>query len=145
MSVVWVNYDAFKKRLNQRLTTNVKKNAIKAVTRGASVVQEVAVKSITGGNKSGVTRTLYNPNRTHTSSAQGEAPASDTGFLVSNINTKIKTFGNTVVGQVRSEAPYSKALEFGTTKIMARPFLQPALTKSKRKIKTIFKSQGLIK
>ena len=38
------------------------------------------------------------------------------------------------VVQVRSEASYSKFLEYGTSKMLARPFLFPAFEKSKPKI-----------
>ena len=60
------------------------------------------------------------------------------------MNVKSQTNGS-VVGQVISAAPYSKALEFGTTTMDARPFMQPALEKNKKKIVSIFKQQGVIK
>ena len=130
-------------RLQRRLDKKekeAKKNTIRIITRGTSLVRNTAVDSILRGNKSGVTRTLYNPRRTHTASAQGEAPANDTGFLVSQITTNVKTRGNgVVVGQIISSAPYSKALEFGTTNMMPRPYMQPALEKNKRKIRRLFK------
>ncbi len=122
------NLDSFKKKLDNKLTAKAKKNVMIAVTRGTNLVENTAKESILSGNKSGVTRTLYNPRRTHTSSAQGEAPANDTGFLASQITINVKTSANgSVIGQIISAAPYSKALEFGTTNMMARPFMQPAL------------------
>ena len=48
------------------------------------------------------------------------------------------------VGSVVSAAPYSAPLEFGTSIMGARPFLQPALRKSRGKIQRIFASQGII-
>jgi len=140
------NLDSFKKKLDNKLTAKAKKNVMIAVTRGTNLVENTAKESILSGNKSGVTRTLYNPRRTHTSSAQGEAPANDTGFLASQITMNVTSdINGAVVGQVISAAPYSKALEFGTTNMMARPFMQPALEKNKRKIVRIFKQQGVIK
>jgi HK97 gp10 family phage protein len=140
------NLNSFKRNLEKKMTTNARKNVKIAVTRGTSLVQNTAKQSILSGNKSGVTRTLYNPSRTHTSSAQGEAPANDTGFLASQITMNVTSdINGAVVGQVISAAPYSKALEFGTTNMMARPFMQPALEKNKRKIVRIFKQQGVIK
>ena len=38
---------------------------------------------------------------------------------------------------MRSEASYSKFLEYGTSKMLARPFLFPAFEKSKTKIAEI--------
>jgi HK97 gp10 family phage protein len=56
---------------------------------------------------------------------------------------EIKTEKNAVIGQIRSSAPYSKHLEFGTVNIMPRPFMQPALEKNKAKIKRKF-NQGIL-
>jgi HK97 gp10 family phage protein len=139
------NLNSFKKKLDAKLTTQAKKNVRIAVTRGTMLVQNTAKESILSGNKSGATRNLYNPRRTHTSSAQGEAPANDTGFLASQITMNVKARSNgSIVGQIISAAPYSKALEFGTTNMMARPFMQPALEKNKRRIVNIFKRKGVI-
>ena len=55
-----------------------------------------------------------------------------------------KEVNGAVVGQVISSAPYSQALEFGTTTMTERPFMQPALQKNKSKIKALFK-KGIIK
>ena len=97
---------------------------------GGQLIRGEAVRSIQQGSKSGKTYKKYNPTRTHKASAPGEAPASDTGFLVSNI--RVKEQKDVVV--VSSEASYSKFLEFGTSKMLARPFLFPAFEKSKPKI-----------
>lgn len=133
------NTQRLRRRLDKK-EKDAKKNTVRIITRATSAVRNTAVESILRGNKSGVTRTLYNPRRTHTASAQGEAPANDTGFLASQITTNVKTRGNgVVVGQIISSAPYSKALEFGTTNMMPRPYMQPALEKNKRKIRRLFK------
>jgi HK97 gp10 family phage protein len=134
------NSKNLQKKLDKKLNIDAKKITLRLITRGTSLVRNTAVESILSGNKSGATRTLYNPRRTHTASAQGEAPANDTGFLASQISTDVKTHQNgEVVGRIISSAPYSKALEFGTTKMMARPFMQPALEKNRRKIRAMFK------
>ena len=73
-------------------------------------------------------------------------PASDTGFLVSQITMDVDTKANgSVVGQIISSAPYSKPLEFGTVNMQPRPFMQPALRKNKSKILQIFKKEGVIR
>ena len=138
------NLKSFNKRLEKRLKrdaiTQIKAN----VTRGVMLVRNTAVEEIQRGTKTGETYELYSPRRTHTSSAPGEFPATDTGFLVSQISTDVHTKGNSVVGQIISSAPYSKHLEFGTTKMSARPFMQPSLEKNKRKIREIFKKGGYV-
>ena len=132
---------AFNKKLNKRLLDNKVKEY---VTRGTGQVMNTAIKSIRGGG-TGRTYEKYEPRRTHTASAPNQPPASDTGFLVSQItmNVDVKTNG-TVVGQIISAAPYSAALEFGTTQMTERPFMQPALEKNRRKIERMFK-KGVLK
>ena len=139
------NMKSFQKRLAKRLEVNPVTNAKRAVTQSTMVVRSHAVQSIIKGG-TGRTYEKYNPRRTHTASKEGEPPASDTGFLVSQITTNVKgTLGGTIVGQIISAAPYSKHLEFGTTDMMPRPFLQPALDKNKDKIVSIFTREGIIR
>ena len=101
------------------------------VKGGAQFVRGEAVKSIQTGSKTGRTYEKYNPRRTHKASAPGEAPASDTGNLVSQI--RVKEESKDLI-KVESNALYSSFLEFGTSKMLARPFLFPATEKSRMKI-----------
>ena len=55
-----------------------------------------------------------------------------------------KKADGSVVGQIISAAPYSAHLEFGTTQMTERPFMQPALEKNRRKIQGMFK-KGVLK
>lgn len=139
------NLDAFKKRLDKRLTTKATGNAKAAVTRATMVVENFAKASVMAGG-TGSTVQKYNPSRTHTQSKPLSPPASDTGYLVSQItmNVDVKQNGS-VVGQIISAAPYSKPLEFGTVNMQPRPFMQPALRKNKSKILQIFKKEGVIR
>ena len=105
------------------------------VGRAGNLVRNTAVQSITEGGKSGVTYELYNPRRTHTASAAGEPPASDTGYLVNNIYLDIDVDG--LGASVESRAEYSSFLEFGTSKMAARPFMQPALEENRPKIRRL--------
>ena len=136
--------DNFKKLLNKRLIKNPIDNSKVAVTRSTSVVQNTAITSIRAGG-SGETVQKYEPRRMHTQSAPNEPPASDTGFLISQITMNVKANRDgSVVGQIISAAPYSKHLEFGTTNMTERPFMHPSFLKNKNKIIKIFKQEGLI-
>jgi HK97 gp10 family phage protein len=139
------NIEQFKKTLEKRLSANPHKNSLRAVGRSTLLVNNTVVKSIAAGG-AGKTVKKYEPTRTHTQSKPLDPPATDTGFLISQITSNIKTFPNgSVVGQIISSAPYSKALEFGTTNMTERPFMQPALRKNKKKILDIFKKEGVIR
>jgi HK97 gp10 family phage protein len=96
------------------------------IERGANMVRNTAVKSIQQHQSQGAT---YG---NHTASTAGNPPNSDTGYLASNIF--VKKDNNGEGASVESRADYSQALEFGTSKMGARPFLQPALEENRRKI-----------
>ena len=117
----------------EKVKEDLENNMQEVLLGGGQLIRGEAIRSIQTGAKSGKTYKKYNPKRTHKASAPGEAPASDTGFLVSNIRVKDqKDFV-----EVRSEASYSKFLEYGTSKMLARPFMFPASEKSKPKIAEI--------
>jgi HK97 gp10 family phage protein len=108
------------------------------------MVQNTAKESILRGG-TGKLYQKYEPRRSHRASAPNQPPARDTGFLVSQITMNVDVKANgTVIGQIISAAPYSKALEFGTTQMTERPFMQPALEKNRRKIERMFK-KGVLK
>lgn len=58
------------------------------------------------------------------SSAQRGAPV-DTGYMKGKITQSIEDAGMT--GSVKSEAPYSIHVEFGTFRQLPQPFMRPAL------------------
>ena len=65
--------------------------------------------------------------------------------MVQGITTEVdRQMDGSVVGKIISSAPYSKALEYGTRNMEARPFMAPSLAKSRRRINNIFK-EGIVK
>ena len=116
---------------NLRLLQNgLDKELTNVLRGGGQLIRGEAIRSIQTGPKSARTYEKYNPRRTHKASAPGQAPASDTGNLVSQIMS-VADGKNTLV---ESRAEYSKFLEFGTSKMLPRPFLFPASEKSTKKI-----------
>ena len=128
-----INVKNLDKVLSQlsRLNKELEKPFQEVVKGGGQLIRAEAVKSIQSGAKSGIVYEKYNPRRSHRSSAPGQAPASDTGNLVSKIRVKQKNPNTT---QVESGADYSAFLEYGTSKMQPRPFLFPAFEKSRAKI-----------
>lgn len=126
---------------HKQVTVQYERAVRSLIGQAGNLVRNTAVNSINQGAKSGVIYEKYNPRRTHKASAAGEAPATDTGYLVGNINIVEDADGLGV--SVESRAEYSQALEFGTSKMGARPFLQPALEENKSKIKRI--AQRIVK
>jgi HK97 gp10 family phage protein len=95
----------------------------------AKKVEADAKRSIASGEKTG--RTYRRRSVTHQASAPGEAPASDTGRLVNSINGEVVGTFEAIVRAGGGIVKYARMLEFGTIKMAARPFFQPALEKNR--------------
>lgn len=63
--------------------------------------------------------------KSHQASAPGEAPAIDYGNLVNSIQVGFENAGRT--GVVFTSREYAPGLEFGTTHVAPRPFMEPAV------------------
>ena len=104
------------------------------VTRGLFVagkeIELEAEHSITEGSISG---------KGHVPSAPGSPPNADTRLLDTSIDT-IVVGENPPKVHVVSSAPYSAALEFGTSKMAARPYMSPATQKKRKKAADIVAS-----
>lgn len=108
----------------------------KAMQASMLRVEREAKQSILNGQKSG--RLYKFGNVFHRASAPGEAPASNTGRLVNSIRGRVDTSAlkqGRLEGTVSVNVSYGRPLEFGTSKMAARPFLFPALEKSKEWIR----------
>ena len=101
------------------------------VGRAGNMVRNTAVTNIQiGDSRSGAIR----KDGTRSSGA-GEYPKTDTGYLANHIAVEIKENG--FKAEVISTADYSAALEFGTSKMAARPFMQPSLEENRPKIRRL--------
>lgn len=114
---------AHKARLGRLRSPAMVREVGKAVMVAADLIRRDAQISITTGATSG---------KNHTPSAPGEAPNNDTGNLASDANIISERTGLTQA-EVSSNADYSGALEFGTSRMAARPFMQPAADKNRKK------------
>lgn len=133
------------KSKNETRKKDVVRITKRVLTSCAADVMNTALESIKNKG-TGRVYERYNPRRSHQASAPDMPPATDTGFLGQNISMNVKTRSDgAVVAQIVSAAPYSKALEYGTTEIHQRPFMRPALTKNRRNINRKFRNANLIK
>ena len=115
-----------------QFTAKLRNNSVAAAQFIDSVVFELANRvqvdaqnSITEGAVSGAG---------HVASLPGEAPNNDTGVLANNIETLRGSESGSIKYLVSSNAPYASALEFGTSKMAARPYMRPALEKNRERI-----------
>lgn len=106
------------KRMAQRTPQQV----AKALYAAGQLIEADAEQSITAGSISGAG---------HIPSLPGQPPNADTRFLDTNIETEI---GGPGVVTVTSYAPYSAALELGSSRAAARPFMRPAAERNRKKV-----------
>jgi|TARA_R110000744_G_scaffold38883_1_gene88726 HK97 gp10 family phage protein len=139
------NVAAFKKKLKKRLEKDASGNIKTAMVRSTNAVRDKVISSI---SRTG-TGNERPPPKKGRASAAGQPPATDSGVLRSNISTNLVVEKNALIGQIIAYAPrkngnYALDLEFGTRNMEARPFMQPALNDSAKKISSIFKEEGVI-
>ena len=102
-----------------------------ALRAGAFVVQSTAQRKILSGTKSG--RTYKQGKKgTHRASAPGESPANRTGTLVRGI--VIQPGDEPLSYDVHSLADYAGFLEYGTSRMAPRPYLEPSAREAADKI-----------
>jgi HK97 gp10 family phage protein len=94
----------------------------KALFAAGEAIQTEAQISITAGAVSG---------KKHVPSAPGQPPNNDTGTLAGNIETNQVA---PLVVEVSSNASYAAALEFGTSKMEARPYMGPARDAKRKEV-----------
>lgn len=106
----------------RRLVKNVDKLDA-TIFAAADAIKTDARLSITAGSVSG---------KGHVASLPGQPPNRDTGHLDTNIEA-FRT--GHLKAEVRSQAEYAAALEYGTSKMAARPYMRPAVKRAEPKIK----------
>lgn len=96
-----------------------------ALFAGGELIETHAAQSITRGAASG---------KGHVPSKPGEAPKADTHVLDRAIET---TQPGPLLVEVASNAPYSAPLEFGTSRMAARPFMRPARDAKRKEVRDL--------
>lgn len=115
-----IGRDRVLKRLERMSGKATKDRVSRALFAAGEMVQIEAQVMITAGAVSG---------KGHVPSRPGEPPNADTHFLANNIETRMVSPKRV---EVSSNAPYSAALEFGTSKMGERPFMRPALARKRK-------------
>lgn len=78
----------------------------------------------------------------HVPSTPGQPPNADTHRLADNIET---VQPKPLRVEVSSNAPYSAALEFGSSRVAARPFMKPAADRNRGAAAKLLRRAGLTK
>jgi HK97 gp10 family phage protein len=121
--------DRYMRKLAKLSGADLTKAAGRVLFTGAAMIQAEAQNSIVRGSisKGG-----------HVVSLPGQPPNNDTDHLKDNIETSQPS---PLTAEVRSEAEYAAALEWGTSKMAARPYMRPARDKMAPKIHKLFATE----
>lgn len=101
----------------------------KAVKTTAFVTANDAKTAVQTGARTG--RIYKRGGKTHQASAPGEAPKTDIGNLVQKIRSEDKGHAKS---DVVAGTKYAGDLEYGTSKMAARPYMRPAIDENKVKL-----------
>ena len=107
---------------------NAARNVSRAIEATALGINRDVKDAIQRGDKTG--RVYQRGDITHRASAPGEAPATDTGTLVSSIYYEPQSGLLSMIGSRLAHAYY---LEFGTMRIAPRPSWMPAVEANRDK------------
>ena len=116
---------------------NAARNVSRAIEATALGINRDVKDAIQRGDKTG--RVYQRGNITHRASAPGEAPATDTGTLVSSIYYEPQSGLLSMIG---SRLAYAYYLEFGTMRIAPRPSWMPAVEANREKFNRLIE-EGL--
>lgn len=113
-------------RALKKLGTRSSKALRHGINATAQQVRNTAIKSIQGQSQGAVVIRYSQGGGAyeHVASSPGDAPNTDTGALVKSIAVEQPNDANAFVG---TGLDYGLFLEFGTTNMKPRPWLQPAL------------------
>ncbi len=117
----------------------------KVASRGVrmvNIIRNAELEVLKGQRNGKVYRKPYSK-ATYTASAPGEPPARRTGNLRMHWNGQVKrnnTFngGVVIVAELESQESYASYLENGTSKMVARPFVEEIKKKAAPEIKKIY-------
>lgn len=116
-----VGADRWKARLRQLNSRDMRKRIGAAIYVAGDLLRVEAAISISEGAVSG---------KNHVPSKPGQPPKYDTGHLADSIETRET---GELSCEVSANAQYAAALEVGTSKMAARPFMAPAAAKVRPK------------
>ena len=121
--------NGFKKAIEDILNTS-KPEIMAEITTQAKLLQTAIRKNIAKGSRTG--RRYKKKSVIHQASAPGEYPKTDTGELVSSIYDSVSSAEMQFV--VGSGKKYARHLEFGTSKMQARPFMVRTFKENQKNI-----------
>ena len=128
-----------------RAIKKIGKEAEERMLEAVAIVRDATLDTLSGP-RTGRTYFVPGTRKEYTASAPGEPPAVQLGDLRKSVKGGIvyedggdecKDKGDVLVGFVGTELPKGPMLEYGTTRMSARPWLRPSFERSMDKLKEI--------
>lgn len=129
------------------LEAKLRAKLTREVNKGAFLIHKDATMSVQRGAKTGIVYTRGNSS--HQASAPGEAPAAQPTSWHRASNPDEPQLGTSITFEVDADGlgaavktgnSYAPALEFGTSKMAARPFMHPAFEKNRAAISDLIRA-----
>ena len=121
---------------DKEIIANLEKEGRKRMSEVVNEVRNVTIETLSGG-RSGRQYRIPGTQKYYTASSPGEPPAVATAELRQSVSTEVVGDGRNTVGMVGTDKNYGKMLEYGTSKMAARPWLFKSFQKASDKIKSI--------
>jgi len=135
MTTIGIKLDGMSQLLGQlkALGADADDVVIEAINDIATDTHALAVSGISHSGGGGRTYEKYEPRRTHTASAPGAYPSADTGRLSTNVRIDGLNLATPakMTATVGTDVKYGAYLEFGTSRMAARPWLLPSFERAK--------------
>jgi len=128
---VEIELKSYLKEVEAKIDSTIKERMNDAVNE----VRNQTLETLSGA-RSGRQYKIPGTQRIYTASAPGEPPATATSRLKQSVATDVS--GDGLEGIVGTDIDYGKKLEYGDSKIEARPWLKVSFEKSANAIKEIF-------
>lgn len=121
----------------KEVSAEIEKTAKERMEKAVVEVRNEVLQTLSG-NRSGRTYKVPGTQKIYTASSPGEPPASATGALRQSITFEVEGEGKKIIGRVGSNTKYAPMLEFGTSRMAARPWLRKSFEQSEQKVEEIF-------
>jgi len=120
----------------------IDQTASKRMLEAVNAVRNVTLETLSG-SRSGRVYRIPGTKKTYQASAPGEAPAQQLGDLRKSVTGGLEKEGRRIIGYVGTGLPKGPMLEYGTSKMAARPWLRISFEKSMETVKSIFSRRWL--
>lgn len=124
----------------QKKKLHIESEEGKAIGKCCALIQAEAQRSMT---ETKVNSDVSYGKHNHHPSLPNNPPAVDTGLLRMSITYTVEETNGKIIGKVGStlkNPPYGAYQEYGTSRMQPRPWLKPAIEKTKDRVKEILKS-----